>query len=155
MPPGSVTHPAPGKRYSVERGASLAAGAGLSTSFDTLRYNFKPASAAAADRGRLRLSSGGHVKLSTIPTASAGGVIFDGNSEDHRHTAFALVCDRNGIWRLERLQRSIKNLAHRRATAEARPPPPPAAPQPTDDDDEDAGVDEGCLFGQESDDGDA
>jgi len=179
MPPSSSTAsasassvPTPGCRYAVTRGPSLASTSRAGTScYDTLRYNFKPASATAAQGGRLMCSSSGRAQL-CMPSApkSTSDAVFDGNSEAHRATAFALICDADGQWHLERLARNVKNLVYRRSAdtappavkggstpltgggrplpaSRAKPPPPPVAAGSTE---EDADVDEADLFGDDS-----
>jgi hypothetical protein len=118
--------PTPHVAYSVALGATFkkSASTRAMTSVHTMRYAFKPASVAAARHGTLRMRQ----QRATMRVPTAGGVVkFDGQTEAHKTTEFALICDRDGRWRLERLACNIKNLTLRRVSDR-----PPSATRPAD-----------------------
>ena len=78
----------------------------------TLRYNFKPEKADFKRGGKLKLQ-GASVELS-VPSTSGGQLVLSGNSEPHKEVECALICDAGGSWRIEKLDRNIKNLKQER-----------------------------------------
>ncbi len=126
--------PQPGRRYDVARGASLDQRTGAA-SLHTLRYEFKRTHSVGAREppADLRVnSSQGTARLKLASRGRAGSAAFSGKAEPHKATDFALICDADGQWRLERLGHNIKNLIVEPKTKgrEGRsvPPPAPAAP---------------------------
>lgn len=124
--------PQPGRRYDVARGASLDQRTGAA-SLHTLRYEFKRTHSvdARAPPADLRVnSSQGTARLKLASRGRAGSVAFNGKAEPHKATDFALICDADGQWRLERLGHNIKNLIVEPKTKvrEGRSVPPPPAP---------------------------
>ena len=81
----------------------------------TLRYNFKPEKADLKRTGNLQLR-GASVKLS-VPSTSGGQILLVGNSEPHKEVECALTCDAMGNWRVEKLEKNIKNLKQERSAA--------------------------------------
>jgi len=149
------TFPPKGVRLSVARGATFTSRD--PPSLHTLRYAFKPESVARASSGRLRFAARGAVELRVATEAKE--VVFNGNTEDHKSTEFALICDSDGSWRLEKLSKNIKNMTVSREAAPRVPPPrrsPPRAARHTasasgaaalGEATEDADVDAHDLFG--------
>lgn len=76
----------------------------------TLRYSFKPARADFSRAGRL-LIEGESVELLVASTTNPESTLsFSGNSEPYKGVECALICDADGRWRIEKLDRNIKNL---------------------------------------------
>ncbi|KAL1519530.1 hypothetical protein AB1Y20_023045 [Prymnesium parvum] len=133
------------------------------TRFHTLRYNFKPAHAAFSLGGKLHLH-GSTVELN-VPSKSNGQLLFTGNSEPYKEVDCVLICNAEGEWRIERLDRNIKNLKVERDVAGPGPSGQSAAerevatfsttdaspPNPVPIEEEN--IDEDDLFG-DADDGD-
>lgn len=106
--------PEPGMTYKVTKGASFSKTA--EAKLHTLRYSFKPQSVSKASKGRLQVN--GHEAILT--SDGPPKVVFEGNVESHKTSEFALICDADGSWRLERLGSNIKNLmVQRDATSKA------------------------------------
>ena len=97
--------PTAGEAVAVARGRTF--GARDKPQMHTMRYTFKPESVGRARSGRLRLAS-----RSAVLEVPAGDrtVCFNGNVEPHKLTEFALICNRDGQWLIEKLSNNIKNL---------------------------------------------
>ena len=108
----------PGDTHTVAVGASFGAGA---VGLHSLRYSFKPSSAAAAPAGTLTLRDR-EAHLSVPLGGGAPPLNFTGHADATKTSECALICDADGSWRLERLGRSIKDLKPDRSPT----PPVPA-----------------------------
>ena len=78
--------------------------------FTTLRYSFKPSSVNWKAKGKLDVS--GQKADVTMPSISgaASKTVFTGSTDAHKTTTCMLIQDRDGTWRLERMNYNIKNL---------------------------------------------
>ena len=145
--------------FKVELGESFDADTRSSASFHTLRYNFKPASVAWSQTGRVRVRDR-EVDLQ-IDGADDGDetTVFQGNVDEYKSTDCMLICGPDGKWRLERLCKNYKNLTASRSagaalgrTSAADAGQEPAAASSAAGeagDDDDGDVDEDELFGED------
>ena len=113
--------PTPGVTYDVKLGKRRA---------HTLRYSFKPASTDWSKRGTLAIE--GQDAEVRVPSSDASGdVVFRGTAEAlrDRTTEFALICDADGQWRLERIGSRVASLMAQRGEKKQPKQPERSSPR--------------------------
>lgn len=98
----SSTMPEHGIALPVQVGSSFRKG-NEQSQLHTLRYSFKPGSVSSKRPGKLRIR-GEDAKL------KVGENVFRGKANAHKASECVLLCDGNGVWRIERLDTSVTNL---------------------------------------------